>query len=313
MFFKKQNNEDNETDWLPISDLMSGLMVIFILIMISSIYQLMISQSDNNILEKLFQEISDLKTKNKDLTDQVAKLNNKNLQLEEKLQEAENKIYKSFEYINQIETELKKYKFQTDIANEIKSKILTLANSVNMTEQKLAEKLRQEFKHDLKRWNAEILDDATIKFNSPDILFEISKSELKSEFKDILRNFFPRYIRVLRDVEAIAEVRIEGHTSPEWHGINNKKEAFIKNSELSQARAYQVLSFSLNLPSVDNNFEWLKTKLRANGLSSSQPIYENGIENYNASRRVEIKAIPESRKSLDEINSEIEKLNKLIK
>jgi len=96
--------------------------------------------------------------------------------------------------------------------------------------------LKKEFEQDLPRWGAELDRDSTIRFKEPDVLFPIGSSELKNNFKIILDDFFPRYVRILdleRYHDAVQEIRIEGHTSSIWQnvppdqaGILPKHEAF---------------------------------------------------------------------------------------
>jgi outer membrane protein OmpA-like peptidoglycan-associated protein len=42
--------------------------------------------------------------------------------------------------------------------------------------------LNQEFKEELEIWDAEILEDNTIRFKSPEVLFDTNSSELKVLF-----------------------------------------------------------------------------------------------------------------------------------
>ena len=75
--------------------------------------------------------------------------------------------------------------------------------------------LQDEFKEDLKVWRATIDSSLCIRFQEPAMLFDNDKAELKPLFKDILDDFFPRYIKVLNRPEYkenIVEIRIEGHT-----------------------------------------------------------------------------------------------------
>jgi outer membrane protein OmpA-like peptidoglycan-associated protein len=59
---------------------------------------------------------------------------------------------------------------------------------------------------------------------------------------------------------------------------------------LSQSRTRTALQYVLMLPQVKEQQTWLKSHLTANGLSSSKLIYDaNGIENKNASQRVEFR------------------------
>lgn len=217
MKFLESNSQD-ETEWLPISDLMSVLMMVFLLIAIS--------------------------------------------------------------YMLKVNDEKEKMKEVVIAYNELKND--------------LYRDLYQEFKYDLKEWDAEIdKDTLTVRFNSPEILFEIGSDKLKSKFKNILKNFFPRYIALLRKekyIKDIEEIRIEGHTSSIWRQGTTERNAYIQNMELSQGRTRKVLQFILNNEKNEKLFSWITQYVTANGLSSSKLILENGQENRAKSRRVEFRA-----------------------
>jgi outer membrane protein OmpA-like peptidoglycan-associated protein len=158
----------------------------------------------------------------------------------------------------------------------------------------LFEDLQAEFKKDLPKWNAQIIkEDLSIRFMEPEVLFTSGSSELKPEFRDILANFFPRYVRILTAVKykgSISEVRIEGHTSSNWIGAATPDDAYFRNMELSQARTRSALTYALSLPQVSDQREWLRRNLTANGLSSSHPVFDaSGKEDEARSRRVEFK------------------------
>ena len=168
--------------------------------------------------------------------------------------------------------------------------------------------LEREFERDLEAWNA-VLNKQTlsIRFKEPEVLFEPGKAEVRPDFKKILDNFFPRYIRILRLPEYrenIAEIRIEGHTSSEWKEDTSTEDAYIRNMELSQGRTRSVLEHVLQIPSIKQNKEvqsWLKPHLTANGLSSSKLITSNGIENKEESRRVEFRVRTNADKQIENI------------
>ena len=118
------------------------------------------------------------------------------------------------------------------------------------------------------------MESLSIRFGKP---FTQGKATVPDAFKNVLRDFFPRYVAILTRPEyrdGIAEIRIEGHTSSEWFLQVARDEAYINNMELSQNRARNVLHYVLQIghPGVIQNREWLKKKLTANGLSSSQLI-----------------------------------------
>jgi outer membrane protein OmpA-like peptidoglycan-associated protein len=161
----------------------------------------------------------------------------------------------------------------------------------NETELDILEALKQEFEEQLPKWDAELQKDLTVRFRAPNVLFDTGKATLKPRFKEILAEFFPRYLHVLSEYRSsIVEVRIEGHTSSAWHHAAGEEEAYFNNMELSQARTRSTLEYSLGLPEVFEHREWARALITANGLSSSQPVKnEDGSENEEASRRVEFR------------------------
>ena len=150
--------------------------------------------------------------------------------------------------------------------------------------------LLKEFENDLPTWNAEIQKETlTIRFLSPEVLFKSGKADLETRFQDILSDFMPRYIGLLRTRfdKAITEVRIEGHTSSEWKDSRNDTDAFIRNMELSQERTRTVLEYSMEIPNLFQLTPWMRKKVSANGLSSARLIVVGNVEDKRRSRRVE--------------------------
>lgn len=211
-----QEAKQDETHWVSISDIMTGLMILFLFISIS--YMVMVQQEQQKI-----KELSVLST------------------------ELHNNLY---------------------------------------------EALNHEFQYDLKRWDA-VIDkySLSIKFQTPDILFMAGSDVLESKFKEILSDFYPRYINILNKPEFkkdIEEIRIEGHTSSEWTHKTNGNDAYFNNMKLSQNRTLSVLNFVNNLEKVSFHNAWLKSKTIAIGKSSSQLIFDEfGKEDKHKSRRVE--------------------------
>ena len=159
------------------------------------------------------------------------------------------------------------------------------------TELAIYNALYEEFSEDLEKWNAEIEKETlTIRFLSPDILFDTGKASLSPRFQEILSDFMPRYIDrlVSKFPDKIQEVRIEGHTSSEWENSTGPNQDFINNMTLSQARTRTVLNYSLNLPEIQYLTPWMIKTVSANGLSSARLVTdENGREDKRLSKRVE--------------------------
>jgi len=167
-------------------------------------------------------------------------------------------------------------------------KTYEIAKEWDRTKSKLIESLHKNFDNDLKKWNAVIVDETISIRWLPRVLFEAGKSTIKPEFKMILIDFCPRYINLLYDFKSIiTEVRIEGHTSKEWGSNTPEMEAYLKNMELSQDRTRSVLQFCLG--TLRKHIDWTRSKITANGLSSSQVLYTNGKYDKKRSRRVEFR------------------------
>jgi len=149
--------------------------------------------------------------------------------------------------------------------------------------------LLDEFKNELPKWDATI-DEETLSFNfqSPDVLFDTGKVNVKPAFKKILGDFYPRYHNILaRFKSSISEVQIEGHTSSVWNHGTSADEAYFQNMRLSQGRTRSVLRYIYELPEVAYDKGWTKEHVAAVGYSSSRLIYSSaGNEDFKKSRRV---------------------------
>jgi outer membrane protein OmpA-like peptidoglycan-associated protein len=228
-----QHGEDNESHWISLSDMMTGLMMIFLLISISFMV-------------------------------------NANAQRQ----------------------------YVTDI--------VTTYESVKL---KLYDDLYREFNEDLKKWKGELDSKTlTIRFHDPDVLFEPGKAAIDPDFSAILDDFVPRYIRIMTQEKYrrnVQEVRIEGHTSSEWTDTVVGDVAYLKNMDLSQQRTRSVLAHILSMPSVSDHKDWLQEHLTANGLSSSRLIKVNGLEDKDASRRVEFRLVTNTESLVDDLCAKV--------
>ena len=176
-----------------------------------------------------------------------------------------------------------------------------ILNEKQVYKVELNKALHAEFDKDLKKWQAVITDDNIIRFNSP---FKSGSDEIPESYKEILSNFFPRYIKLLSSKKfkkEIAEIRVEGHTSYGWGDVKDGKSIYLHNMKLSQKRASNVLAYCYGLdnqPVLQNNINWLEHNLRANGMSYSNLLYKDKaktIQDANRSRRVEFKVVTKER------------------
>lgn len=174
--------------------------------------------------------------------------------------------------------------------------------------------LKKEFTtQELAQWGAQLIEspNITVRFTNPEILFDTNKSDIKDQFKLILNQFFPRYLKVVSNPQyqdVLSHVQIEGHTSSVWSNTNTDT-AFFNNMNLSQARTIStlqylyyldrveplVISHDLNNWSSESYHQYLRQNVTANGLASSHLIYnDDGSENQQKSQRVEFTIILKS-------------------
>lgn len=160
---------------------------------------------------------------------------------------------------------------------------------------KILASFRSEFGGDFKKWDVDLLEDLTIRFRNPEILFESGQTDVRPRFQAILESFFPRYLSIVKShaqTDEVREIRIEGHTSSVWVGADSSSDAYFKNMALSQGRTRSILQFVMDLPLSSGHRDWAKPLITANGLSSSKLMLDPfGREDAARSRRVEFRLI----------------------
>jgi len=188
------------------------------------------------------------------------------------------------------------------------------------TKENLYSELNSVFQNDFQKWNLELDKDLSIKFTNPSVLFQSGSSEITPVFKNILSDFFPKYLSVIiqdKYKDKIAEIRIEGHTDDV--AINKTNDAYIDNIQLSQDRSRNVLAYIRGLDYYTRlstqKKKLLQFWLTANGLSYGRTLDKNKKLTYiskqiidkEKSRRVEFRIITTSETLVEEV---IQKLKK---
>ena len=154
---------------------------------------------------------------------------------------------------------------------------------------KLREKLGKSINIDEK--------SGAIKFSS-NILFDQNEYKLKEESKKELSIVLKKYLNTLvGDKEMrkfIESITIEGHT--------NSDGSYLSNLQLSQQRALAVMQFLYDSNIIDKNL--LSTYVNSSGRSSSDLILDkNGVEDKDASRRIEIKFAIKNEEAVKELQN----------
>lgn len=306
---KKDNSSQH---WLTISDLMSGLMIIFIFIAISFMRSTYLEKEKVKKIEIQYEELI---LKDKNLDEAIRELN----EIKEKndvLQLEKDKLTEKLAQLDNFNAVLDE---KEKISQEL-TQIRGIAEAYQNNQLAIYEALKKAFPDDElseDKLNAEIdKETLTFIFKSSDSLFDNASANLKEKYKQALTVFFPKYIQaVLPYKDSISEIRIEGHTSSEWNvfpkEIKNKDMdikdlyGYFGNMNLSQDRTNSVLNYVLNdlRTEIPNEYrKWLRDHTAAVGLSSSKPILdENGNEDKNKSRRVTFRIITNADSKIQQI------------
>lgn len=142
--------------------------------------------------------------------------------------------------------------------------------------------------------NAEV-DSLTGDIKISDLeLFELGSYKLSKKGENYLNKFVPIYIDtvfakedVLKEIESVV---VQGHTDSQmFAGIKDPNEQYLKNMTLSMQRANSVAEYMFKTNYDKKYTEPLKKLLIVEGRSFSSPVIVNGKEDYNKSRRVELR------------------------
>ncbi|SFZ98556.1 FIG00638667: hypothetical protein [hydrothermal vent metagenome] len=226
------------------------------------------------------------------LKDTKADLNKKNKSLNEKLKEYKGKVIVLSSNL-------------TDLNNSVKNKdkeLLKLLNALDEKETKydgLIEKLQSQ-KAKIKSLTGiklkvvaalkeELGDKVAIDKNSgslrvsSNILFDKGSAVLKEGARVELKDVFEKYIGALVTNSQIKphldKIIVEGHTDSDG--------GYLYNLDLSQKRAYAVMNYLLSLDFSKEHK--IKPLMIASGRAYLDVIKVDGVEDKDASRRIEIK------------------------
>ncbi|MCV3376319.1 OmpA family protein [Campylobacter sp. IFREMER_LSEM_CL2194] len=297
MIKNNSNNEENNF-WIAYADLMAGLLFIFILLIGAIVVKYVLTQSDLQIIKENLQKQEERLRENKEELNQKEdilknlsqKLNNTsstlddvnkqkqaleanitklNQDLNSSLDEKDQQIFALLERLNKKDEEIKELERNFD---EVKSKIKELG----LIKENTIKNLQAKFDTNI------TLDSNTGAIVLPsEVLFDTNSFTLKAQAKENLKAILTQYFdNILKDeniLNSIENIVIEGHT--------DSAGSYIYNLDLSQKRAYAVMSFIHSFYKDPR----LQKLLMASGRSYSDVIMKDGKEDKEASRRIEIK------------------------
>ena len=125
-------------------------------------------------------------------------------------------------------------------------------------------------------------------------LFELNSYELSEKGKIYLNKLIPIYIENIFSnqelLDNITNIVVQGHAdSQQYVNVGTENEQFVKNMTLSLQRANSVAEYIFKTNFNSNYDEQLRKMLVVEGRSYSNPVLVDGVEDYDKSRRVELK------------------------
>lgn len=338
----KYRGGDNGSLWISFSDLMSALMLIFVLVLFYAVYQYydMLEVKTAELLRQsglLDEQSSQLSLSQQELQDKENALILAQQELDEKQNELNSQSLKLTETEQALLNEKAKLLLQEDTLKALEEKLAAQEDELNTAKVSLDEALlaQQTQKEQLDRQQAQLdklvgvksaiveelmralansningasVDDSGAIVFSTEMMFDVNRSTLKDVGKAFLDSFIPSYLEVLMSdgyAQYVSQIIIEGHTDTDG--------TFMTNMRLSQDRAYAVLRYILSSEFTGISAEAkerLQQIVTVNGRSYSDPIYnDDGTVDMDASRRVVIKFRMNDEDMVNEMLSILEGMN----
>ncbi len=302
---KKTYNRHNI--WRSYSDMMAGLLLLFVLVMCISFmeaqksYRLRLEeeashlQTQNELLAQLQERESEVDAQQLALDEQSALLKAQQEDLDEKsalvlsqqqdLADKEALVLTQQQALDEQSALMQKQQAALDEQESLMAEQQRKIEQIIGVKADLIAVLKDEFdQHNL----SVVIDEATgsIALDS-NVLFGYNESELTEEGIAMLGEVLPIYCKVLmapQYQEYLAELSIDGYTDTTGD--------YMYNLQLSQERAMAVANYlfaDAGAFLTEEELTNLKQKLTSNGHSMSNPVYSDGQINMDASRRVEVR------------------------
>lgn len=179
--------------------------------------------------------------------------------------------------------------------------VLFFYTYVTSSYEKIQSKLEQDraskaLQETLKNQNINAKVEAGVVKISDLELFNVNSYELSDKGRKYLDKFAPAYFNSLFSNDYlnknVAKIIIQGHTdSQTFKGKFSADEQYMKNMELSLKRAYEVANYMTGTQYNKSNGDKLRKMIIVEGASYSSPVLVNGKEDFDKSRRVELKIV----------------------
>ena len=304
---KKKSENNGFNVWRSYSDMMAGVLLLFVLIMCVTLFQAQKSYNESlqerdekiALQEEYTQELLDkqnaLDKKDETLQNQDAQLKTQDEKLAEqeqqlaalaaKLKEQESTLNAQQSALDEQTAQLKDQQAQIDQIIGVKADVI--------------EALKNEFSKN--NINVDIDAQTGALTLEASVMFDYDQAELTDAGKQALEQILPIYCKVLLQddyMKYLAEIIIDGYTDTDGD--------YSYNLQLSQQRSLAVAQYLLD---IQGNFldatqsQNLEKYLTVNGHSMANPVLDaNGNVDKDASRRVEVKFRLKDEEMIDELN-----------
>ena len=298
---RKKSDDSGFNVWRSYSDMMAGVLLLFILIMCVTLFQA--QKSYNESIKERDDKIALQEQYTAEILAQQNELDEKDSQLssqDEQLDKQKKLLAELAAQLKEQQATLDKQQSDLDEKTSLLATQQKKIDNIIGVKADVIEALQKEFSKN----NVSVDIDAqtgALTLNA-NVMFDYDQSELTDEGKAELANILPIYCKVLLQDDYkkyLAEIIIDGYTDTDGD--------YDYNLELSQKRSLAVAQY---LTEIQGNFlspeiSDLQNYLTVNGHGSANPVLDSkGNEDKNASRRVEVKF----RLKDDEMISELDQI-----
>lgn len=312
---RKKKSENNSFNvWRSYSDMMAGVLLLFVLIMCVTLFQAQKSYNES------IQERDDKIALQEEYTQQLLDKQNALDEKEGTIQNQDEQLKSQDEQLKTQQEKLDEQQQQlTALAAKLKEQEATLKSQQSALDTKTAQlKSQQEQIDQIIGVKAEVIEALKNEFSKNNInvdidaqtgaltleasvMFDYDQAELTDAGKQALEQILPIYCKVLLQddyMKYLAEIIIDGYTDTDGD--------YSYNLQLSQQRSLAVAQYLLD---IQGNFldatqsQNLENYLTVNGHSMANPVLDaSGNVDKEASRRVEIKFRLKDEEMIDELN-----------
>lgn len=284
---RKKSEDQGFNVWRSYSDMMAGVLLLFVLLMCVTLFQA--QKSYNESIKERDEKLAMQKELTLEILAQQSALEEK----EGKLKDQDAQLKLQDEHLEELKQTLEELAVQlSEQKTSLDEKTALLADQQAQIDQIIGvkadviESLRQEFSKN--NVNVDIDTQTGALTLDANVMFEYDEAELTEEGQQALRAILPIYCKVLleeKHMPYLAEIIIDGYTDTDGD--------YAYNLALSQQRSLAVAQYLLDIQGEflnDSEITSLENYLTVNGHSMANPILDaQGNVDKDASRRVEVK------------------------